>query len=88
MVHPRSSHSPLSGRHLHNYFMNNKNLIISGSLAMLALAGACTGRTKENMEPTGETVRVVIPTQDIAQDSAIANGGEETIEQPATPDRK
>lgn len=54
------------------------------------VAAGCTGRTMENMEPAGETVRVVIPTQDVAEDAELANGEADAqqIEQPATPDRK
>lgn len=38
------------------------------------LLTGCKGRTADNMVPTGETVRVVIPTDDVAQDSALAAG--------------
>ena len=46
---------------------------ISVAVAMLS---ACTGRTADNMVPSGETVRVEIPASDVAQDSIIANGVE------------
>ena len=39
----------------------------------LLLTG-CHGRTADDMVPSGETVRVVIPTDDIAPDSALAAG--------------
>lgn len=48
--------------------------ILAGLGLLAILAGGCKGRTAENMEPTGETVRVEIPTPDVAQDSAIAAG--------------
>lgn len=69
---------------MHNAMKAVKGLVVAGAFMALFLATGCTGRTADNMVPTGETVRVVIPTQDVAQDSAIANGGEVT----ATPDLK
>lgn len=60
-----------------------KYMMLGGIGVLLMVATGCTGRTADNMVPTGETVRVVIPTQDVAADSAIANG-----EVTATPDLK
>lgn len=46
-----------------------------GALCLvMSLMGSCTGRTADNMIPTGETVEVVIPTPDVTEDSIIANG--------------
>lgn len=76
---------------MHNIILPKMKLLKAfGAIAATFLLTACSGRTADNMTPSGETVRVVIPTQDVAGDSAIANGGAgvEMIEQPATPDRK
>ena len=55
--------------------MKIKYLFITLTAVGLAAAlSACTGRTADNMVPTGETVEVVIPTSDVAADSVIANG--------------
>ena len=48
--------------------------VAAGLTAMGIMTGGCTGRTADNMTPSGETVRVVIPTPDIAADSALATG--------------
>lgn len=48
------------------------------------LFSGCTGRTADNMKPLGETVRVVIPTPDVAEDSAIAAGDVQPVSE--TPD--
>lgn len=40
---------------------------------------SCTGRTADNMTPLGETVRVVIPETDVAQDSAVALGQTDSL---------
>lgn len=45
-------------------------------IAATGILSACTGRTADNMQPTGETVEVVIPNPDIEQDSVIANSPE------------
>lgn len=56
-------------------FLNMKIIpIVAVSIFSLALC-ACSGRTAENMQPLGETVEVVIPERDVAQDAALANGG-------------
>lgn len=61
--------------------MQKKSLLLTMLLGIALLAGlvSCKGRTSDNMEPLGETVRVVIPTQDIAQDSAVAAGDVEPL---------
>lgn len=42
-------------------------------MALAVSLASCEGRKADNMEPTGETVHVVIPVADVAEDSAIAN---------------
>ncbi len=49
------------------------SLTVTAVGLVLALC-ACTGRTADNMQPSGDTVEVVIPTQDVMQDSVIAAG--------------
>ncbi len=49
-------------------------LYLTLSLVAGACLLSCTGRTADNMTPTGETIEVVIPTQDVEQDSVIVNG--------------
>lgn len=69
--------------------MKTSRLICAAAACAAIFLTGCSGRTADNMVPTGETVHVVIPTDDVAQDSAIANGEEiNLIDQPATPDRK
>lgn len=53
-----------------------KRILAPALLLLLAasLATGCKGRTAENMTPAGETIEVVIPEGDVAQDSIIANG--------------
>lgn len=52
----------------------NRYVVMAGMGLLCGVAlSSCKGRTADNMEPTGETVRVVIPESDIAMDSAIAN---------------
>ena len=46
---------------------------------MTGLLASCSGRTAENMKPTGETVEVNIPRNDVAEDAEIANGNSEII---------
>ncbi|MDE6247570.1 MAG: hypothetical protein K2M41_06995 [Muribaculaceae bacterium] len=46
------------------------------AVAILSLIlTSCSGRTEKNMVPTGETIEVVIPEEDQAEDATIANGG-------------
>lgn len=52
----------------------NKLFILITAVGLACVATACTGRTADNMQPTGETVDVVIPTPDVETDSIIANG--------------
>lgn len=47
--------------------------------AVLAAFASCTGRTADNMQPTGETIEVVIPRGDVAIDSAVAAGDVEAL---------
>lgn len=55
--------------------MKIRNLIITmTAVGLAAMLNACTGRTADNMVPTGETVEVVIPAPDVTADSVIANG--------------
>lgn len=54
------------------------------AIGILIWCTSCSGRTDDNMQPTGETIEVVIPEQDVAEDAVIANGGEEiSVELPA-----
>ena len=54
------------------------------AIGILIVCASCSGRTDDNMQPTGETIEVVIPEQDVAEDAVIANGGEEiSVELPA-----
>ncbi|MBD5371281.1 MAG: hypothetical protein HDR80_09090 [Bacteroides sp.] len=53
-----------------------KILFTLGALTALGTLASCSGRTADNMVPTGETVEVVIPTADVAMDSVIASGSE------------
>ena len=46
-------------------------LFLASSTILMA---GCSGRTADNMHPSGETVEVVIPATDVEQDSVIANG--------------
>lgn len=52
-------------------------LLFSAAVAFLMTAAGCSGRKADNMQPTGETIEVVIPTEDILPDSVIANTGED-----------
>lgn len=52
-----------------------KYLWIPGIIALLGIVTfSCTGRHADNMVPLGETVEVVIPGGDVAEDSAVASG--------------
>lgn len=66
--------------------MQTMKKIIMPFMAIGILIGcaSCSGRTDDNMQPTGETIEVVIPEQDVTEDAVIANGGEEiSVELPA-----
>lgn len=43
---------------------NKKTIAVAAAMAMVIVSGlsSCKGRTMENMEPTGDTVEVVIET--------------------------
>lgn len=58
-----------------------KTILIPVFAAILGcvLLSSCKGRTADNMVPTGETVRVVIPEGDVAMDSAVAAGDAEAL---------
>lgn len=49
--------------------------VLSASLAMILFAGlaSCKGRTLKDVEPTGDTVEVVINTPDSVSDSVSIN---------------
>lgn len=48
-------------------------VLLSGLVAALLL-GSCSGRRADDMKPSGETVEVVVPSEDVAADSAVAAG--------------
>lgn len=54
-----------------------KKILAPATLLLLIayIAVGCKGRTAENMTPAGETIEVIIPEGDVAQDSIIANPG-------------
>ena len=67
-----------------------KMLTYAGSLAAIALlalgATSCKGRTNDNVEPTGDTVEVIIPTQ---EEAPVANYDDQAVTLPdsiAVPD--
>lgn len=43
------------------------------AVAMLVSMGSCKGRTMDNMEPTGETIEVVIGQEDSVETPADSN---------------
>lgn len=47
--------------------------LVSAGIALASCLSSCEGRKADNMVPAGETVHVVIPEADVAQDSALAN---------------
>lgn len=58
----------------------------AGALLLLVALGGCKGRTRDNVEPTGETVRVEINPQ-----ADTANRADNTIRDyadPAEPSRQ
>lgn len=59
--------------------------ILTAGMALIGVMmsiglSSCEGRKAENMVPKGETIEVVIPTGDVAEDSAIAAGDVEKIQ--------
>ncbi|MDE6273044.1 MAG: hypothetical protein K2M31_08580 [Muribaculaceae bacterium] len=58
-----------------------RTILIPALIGLMAcgMMSSCKGRTADNMEPTGETVRVVIPEQDVDLDSAVAAGDAESL---------
>ena len=49
-------------------------VLLRGAVAATGILCSCSGRTADNMVPTGETIEVVIPPADVVSDSVIANG--------------
>ena len=48
-------------------------ILTLGVIAATGILCSCSGRTADNMVPTGETIEVVIPTADVEIASVIAD---------------